>query len=156
MLNHRKYFNPLPPFRAIVALEVGLKMNLFYSVGDLRLRVPEPFPAYTGAINATAFGFSCPQQTSADDTAPLLVLPPETLLALQQLRDLAGSSEPPEESEDCASSHWSPMHRVSHELSRSDHQCFQTRQRHRRFQSTSCCCESYFLPLQYVLCSDNQ
>ncbi|KAF8264823.1 Alpha/Beta hydrolase protein, partial [Lactarius quietus] len=36
-------------------------------VGDLRFRLPEPLGPYAGKYNATAFGLSCPQQTS---TAP--------------------------------------------------------------------------------------
>ncbi|KAN0124160.1 Alpha/Beta hydrolase fold, partial [Lactarius tabidus] len=50
-------------------------------VGDLRFRRPEPLGPYTGKHNATAFGLSCPQQTS---TTPPTVndLPQGTLDAL--------------------------------------------------------------------------
>lgn len=43
------------------------------SIGDLRLRHPIPVGPYSGYHNATAFGFSCPQQTLVLPSA----LPPE-------------------------------------------------------------------------------
>ncbi|KAF8073584.1 carotenoid ester lipase precursor [Lyophyllum atratum] len=37
--------------------------------GDLRFRLPQPIPAYTGSVSATSFGLSCPQQAI---TLPIL------------------------------------------------------------------------------------
>ncbi len=34
----------------------------FFSVADLRFRLPQPVPAYNQSFSATAFGPACPQQ----------------------------------------------------------------------------------------------
>lgn len=71
------------------------------SVDTLRLTVPQPNLPYNGTFNATAFGPSCPQQTSSLPATSLAVLAP----FLGELSGLTGGSEPNVQSEDCECFH---------------------------------------------------
>ncbi|KAH9061817.1 alpha beta-hydrolase [Lactarius deliciosus] len=64
-------------------------------VGDLRFRLPKAFAPYVGGHNASAFGFSCPQQ--ANSLALPDGLPPPTLQYLSSI----GTSTTIPTSEDC-------------------------------------------------------
>lgn len=56
-------FRQAPVSGAIRGSECNLQNVLaLFSTGDLRFRLPQPIPAYTGSLTATAYGLSCPQQ----------------------------------------------------------------------------------------------
>lgn len=54
-----------PPYVRTVSLGVPHLLNRSYRTGDLRFRLPVPVDPYEGTYNATAYGFSCVQQSSA-------------------------------------------------------------------------------------------
>ena len=61
-----------PPYVAPKTLTTMPPADIVYSkrIGDLRFRLPQPLDPYSGTVNATAFGFSCPQQIPANVTVP--------------------------------------------------------------------------------------
>lgn len=69
-------------------------------MGDLRFRLPVANDPYTGSLNATSFGFSCPQQVPTGFSIPSVVANDTAEIA--ELLLLVQTNPP---GEDCKFSH---------------------------------------------------
>lgn len=61
-------------------VQFSLTVLVHNSIGDLRLRRPQPIPPYSGTTEVTAYGPSCPQQAVKLDLP--LNIPSDTLNAI--------------------------------------------------------------------------
>ena len=85
-----------PPNRKHLCVFIKLTSNHNYSVGNLRLRLPQPPPPYSGEHNASSFGPSCPQQNLTRNFAFPGFVPISALELLAEVSTLRSNI-----SEDC-------------------------------------------------------
>ena len=57
-----------PPFVLIIVISKVL--TCFFSVGDLRFRLPQKIPSYVGQYDASKYGPACPQQAATIPIVP--------------------------------------------------------------------------------------